>query len=110
MEPFTDLQAAIDEIRPVFPSRRGSETIPDLPDPFDAWEKAGEERLQGDLPGKNHRPEGFGKIVRSPAELVCIVQDIREKLRRAIRRVPGRPEGLMVEYGVGDVRTFAIVK
>lgn len=111
MESFADPQAAIDEVRPVFPSRRGSEAIPDLPDSFEPGEETSKKGIQRDFPGKNHRPEGVRKIVGSPAELVRIVQGSGEKRRcAAAGTAPVRLEGLMVMYGMDDIRTFAVLK
>jgi hypothetical protein len=110
MEPPADGQAAVDEIRSVFPPHRCPETIPDFPYPLDAGEKTGDERLQGDVPGSDHRPEGFGKIIRPPAEFVRIIEGVGQELSRATGRRPAGPESLMVADGVSDACTFLMQK
>ncbi len=108
MKSPADRQATVDKVWSVLPPRRCPETIPDLTYPLDTGEKAGQECLEGDAPVGNHRPEGFGKIVGSPAELIGVVEDVGEELRRATCRSVAGAESLMVADRVDDGRAFVV--
>jgi hypothetical protein len=110
MESPADRQAAVEKVASVLLPRRRPETIPDLSDSLDAGEKAAQECVKRDTPGGNHRPKGFGKIIRPPAELIGIVESVGEKLCCVIGRGLAGVEGLMIANGVDDARTFIVLK
>ena len=107
IEPAADREAAVDEIGAVFAPRCRPKT---LPDPLETGEKLGQERLQRNPAGDDHRPEGFREVVRPPTEFVRIVERVGEEPRRGAGIGVKGPEGLMVADGAGDAGALFIAK
>jgi len=108
MEPQAYLQSTVDEVGSVFATRCRPEALPDLSDSLESREKPGQEGLQRYSAGNDHRPNGFREVVRSPAELVCIVEGVGEELRCGSDGGPAGPEGFMVADCAGNAVTFVL--